>query len=57
MDVRVLRTKKANYGRTGGEINLKWEAGVFVAEAQPMGLDAVAAGAKAERVFLKLLNV
>jgi RecA-family ATPase len=56
MDVRVLSTKKANYGRAGGEINLKWQAGVFVAEVQPMGLDAVAAGAKAERVFLKLLD-
>lgn len=55
-DARVLSTKKANYGRTGGEINLKWEAGVFVAEAQPTGLDALAAGAKGERVFLKLLE-
>jgi RecA-family ATPase len=55
-DARVLSTKKANYGRTGGEINLKWERGVFVAEAQPTGLDALAAGAKGERVFLKLLD-
>ncbi len=55
-DARVLSTKKANYGRTGGEINLKWEAGVFVAEAQPAGLGALAAGAKGERVFLKLLD-
>lgn len=55
-DARMLSTKKANYGRTGGEINLKWEAGVFVAEAHPTGLDALAAGAKCERVFLKLLD-
>lgn len=55
-DARVLSTKKANYGRTGGEINLKWEAGVFVAETQPSGLDALAAGTKGERVFLKLLD-
>lgn len=55
-DARVLSTKKANYGRTGGEINLKWEAGVFVAEALPTGLDALAAGARGERVFLKLLD-
>lgn len=55
-DARVLSTKKANYGRTGGEINLKWEAGVFVAEAQPTGLDVLAAGAMGERVFLKLLD-
>ncbi len=55
-DARVLSTKKANYGRTGGEINLKWQAGVFISEAQPTGLDARAAGAKGERVFLKLLD-
>ncbi len=55
-DARVLSTKKANYGRTGGQINVKWEAGVFVAEAQPTGLDALAAGARGERVFLKLLD-
>ncbi len=55
-DARVLSTKKANYGRTGGEISLKWQSGVFVAEAQPTGLDARAAGAKGERVFLKLLD-
>ena len=55
-DARVLGTMKANYWRTGGEINLRWEAGVFVAEAQPTGLDALAAGAKGERVFLKLLD-
>lgn len=55
-DARVLTTKKANYGRMGGEVSLKWEAGVFVAEAQPTGLDALAVGAKAKRVFLKLLD-
>lgn len=55
-DARVLSTKKANYGRTGGEINLKWSEGRFTAEAQPTGLDALAAGAKGERVFLKLLD-
>ena len=52
----MLSTKKANYGRTGSEINLKWEAGVFIAEVQPTGLDAQAVGARGERVFLKLLN-
>lgn len=55
-DARVLTTKKANYGRTGSEYSLKWVAGIFVAEKQPTGLDALAAGAKGERVFLKLLD-
>ncbi|MCA1775712.1 MAG: AAA family ATPase [Loktanella sp.] len=55
-DARVLRTMKANYGRTGGEISLRWQHGVFVAQEQETGLDRKAATAKAERVFLKLLD-
>ena len=53
---RMLTTKKANYGKVGGEIALTWQQGVFVAESAPTGLDRMAAGAKAERVFLKLLD-
>ncbi|MDU8945610.1 AAA family ATPase [Ovoidimarina sediminis] len=56
-DARLITTKKANYGRTGDEIRLKWEAGVFRAEKVETGLDAAAASAKAERVFLKLLAI
>jgi RecA-family ATPase len=55
-DARILRTMKANYGRTGGEISLKWREGVFAADAPVTGLDRMAASAKAERVFLKLLR-
>jgi RecA-family ATPase len=55
-DARVLRTMKANYGPTGGEIALTWHKGVFVADAPMTGLDRMAATAKAERVFLKLLH-
>ena len=55
-DARLLSTKKANYGRIGGEIAMRWQAGVFVAEATPTGLDRLAVGAKAERVFLALLR-
>ena len=54
-DRRVMTTMKANYGRVGGETYAKWTNGVFVAEVQPSGLDALAAGAKAQRVFMKLL--
>lgn len=56
-DVRTLSTKKANYGRTGGKVSIKWKAGVFVAEQAEQGLDRMAANAKSERVFLKLLAV
>ncbi len=55
-DRRRLRVMKTNYGRTGTEIGLTWRDGVFVADAQETGLDRMAATAKAERVFLKLLR-
>lgn len=55
-DKRILSTKKANYGRIGGELSLTWTEGVFVRDAEPRGLDRLAAGAKAERVFLHLLD-
>ena len=54
-DARLLSTKKANYGRNGGEISVTWRSGVFVADGPETGLDRMAACAKAERVFLKLL--
>lgn len=55
-DARVLRTMKANYGRTGGEIAMKWRNGVFVADGGQTSLDRMATNAKAERVFLTLLD-
>ena len=55
-DKRVLTTKKANYGRIGDEIAMTWRDGVFVPDEQPQGLDRMAMGARAERVFLKLLR-
>jgi RecA-family ATPase len=55
-DKRRLRTMKANYGQVGGEISLTWKRGVFVPDGPSTGLDRMAATAKAERVFLKLLD-
>ena len=55
-NARILRTMKANYGPKGGEIVMRWKAGVFVADATPDSLDRMAAGAKAERVFMRLLS-
>ena len=54
-DRRVMTTMKANYGRIGEETHMKWQAGVFVAELSEQGLDKLAAGAKAQRVFMNLL--
>ncbi|MCE6951684.1 AAA family ATPase [Cereibacter sphaeroides] len=54
-DKRIVATKKANYGRTGGEITLTWRNGIFWPDPTETGLDRMAASAKGERVFLKLL--
>lgn len=56
-DARRLTGKKANYARTGQEIGLTWKEGVFVPDRPAGGLDRMAACAKAERVFLKLLTL
>lgn len=55
-DARLLSTKKANYGRTGEQINITWKDGVFVANAIETGLDRATVSVKAERVFVKLLR-
>ncbi|QIE42930.1 AAA family ATPase [Rhodobacteraceae bacterium SC52] len=55
-DARILRTMKANYGRIGGEISMRWKSGVFVADEAETRLDRLSRNAKAERVFLKLLD-
>ena len=56
-DVRVLRLLKANYGRTGSELRVKWQAGVFVPTETPgIGNDImVTETIRAERVFSTLL--
>lgn len=55
-DKRLMSTKKANYGRIGGEIGMTWRDGVFIADETPSQLETMASGAKAERVFLRLLS-
>lgn len=52
-DARVLRTMKANYSATGGEIGLNWAEGVFHHDIQDFDEQPKE---KAERVFLKLLD-
>lgn len=57
-DRRRLVNKKINYGRVGAEIFVRWKGGVFEPEAQASvsGLDKMAVLARAERVFLSLLD-
>lgn len=55
-DVRVLRTMKANYGRVGGEIRVRWTNGVFVpCGGSAPGVSPALEAIRAERVFLDLL--
>ena len=55
-DARRLSTKKANYGRTGTEILVRWQDGAFVQEENQSILDTNSASMKAARVFLKMLR-
>jgi RecA-family ATPase len=57
-DLRLLTSTKANYGRTGGEIRLRWCLGVFETEggAPRSSFDKVAADQSADEVFLDLLK-
>ena len=56
-DRRRLVVKKSNYGPLDLEIIVRWQQGTFVAEASETGFDRLAAGVKAERVFLALLRL
>ena len=55
-DARLLSTMKANYGRIGEQISMTWRKGIFVANSI-LGPDGqIAEDAKAERMFLRLLD-
>ncbi|MEO0957087.1 MAG: AAA family ATPase [Pseudomonadota bacterium] len=56
-DARRLRMKKANYGPVGGEFKLTWRDGALVADRPATGIERASASAKAERVFLTLLQL
>jgi RecA-family ATPase len=53
---RTLSVKKQNYGETGLEIAMTWEAGVFRSETNTGESGLASAEAKAERIFLELLR-
>jgi RecA-family ATPase len=55
-DLRVLRLMKANYGKAGSEIQLRWREGRFIVEQGPSGLHGLAADEKAKNVMLRLIG-
>ncbi len=56
-DGRVLSTKKINYGKVGGELKLRWEAGVFVADGGQPTAAINLLNRKAETTFVDLLRL
>lgn len=54
---KVLESMKANYGPTGGKLNLRWDCGALVCTDKPerAGSD-IGRADKAERVFLAILR-
>lgn len=55
-NLRRLSIKKANYGPTGRELRIRWQNGAFILDGTAGGFEKIAADAKAERVFLALLE-
>jgi RecA-family ATPase len=55
-NLRTLQGMKSNYGVPGGKIDLEWINGLFVPVQGAAGLDKLAAEAKADDVFLRLLK-
>jgi RecA-family ATPase len=55
--VRTLTTKKANYAIAGTTITVRWEAGVYVAEAGVNWLDKMALEKRADETFMTLLKI
>lgn len=55
-DIRTLKTMKANYSATGGEMRLRWFGGVFINESPTSAGEMLTASMKAEGAFLRLLR-
>ena len=55
-DLRLLTTKKSNYGAVGGETKLRWKAGVFALDDGKPQVGSILLAAKAERVFRDVLS-
>jgi RecA-family ATPase len=55
-DLRVIDWMKSNYGPISETITVRWKNGVFLPEAAPGSLNAVAREHKADELFLALLT-
>lgn len=56
-DVRVLSSKKSNYGPSGNELLLRWQAGVFIRELPESPLVKSARAHNADAAFLACVDM
>jgi RecA-family ATPase len=56
-DARELRGMKSNYGRSGGKIRLRYEAGVFVRDDSGTGMVAVIEARNLAKKFAELVAI
>lgn len=54
--LRVLEFRKSNYGPVAESLTLRWRNGVFIPEPKTGSLEKLAAQARADNVFLQLLE-
>jgi RecA-family ATPase len=55
-ELRVLEVMKANYGPVGEMVTVRWNDGLFLPVTRATSLEKLAAGQKAEQLFLTLLD-
>lgn len=55
-DLRILKTMKANYGKTGDEIKIRWQDGAFVLDDGKPSPASGLINAHHEQTFLRLLS-
>jgi RecA-family ATPase len=54
-DARILEVMKANYGKTGNRIALRWKRGIFVRDGSVDADTGESLAANSERVFVELV--
>ncbi|WP_197057521.1 AAA family ATPase [Aureimonas altamirensis] len=55
-EIRILTTMKANYGKAGGEVRLRWQDGAFVLDDGKPSAAAGLLNKRADKVFLECLS-
>lgn len=56
-DLRIIKTMKINYGKTGGEIRVRWQEGAFILDDGKPAMAEALLDAKSDRIFSELLSM